>query len=372
MLITHRKFVFFSLLIPLPFILILLILLYMRDPFWFYHKPYFREESFMKDMRMQARGIILYKNFDSAIIGTSMLENTSAKEANDKLGSKWVNLSLGGSSFALRSIILDYLFKHKNIKNIIYSLDIRSLNNLEKPKDKNFLALYNDNVIKLFKIYLSSRFIGCALTFSKKEKCIGKNNLDTLTNWWTQEQKHFGDFKKWNKEWWQDNFFQNEILQAEDFKPNFNIDISDFKSYVEKYILTHVKKNYNTQFYFIVPSYSRLNYRKLSYGEYYNKDSELFSKYYAILSWFIKETKKYPNVKIYGFDDLDYADNIANYKDPAHYNIDMNSMQLDAIKNNTHILTPQNMGEYFNTVEKKIRDYDLTPFINYIKKIKQE
>lgn len=115
-----------------------------------------------------------------------------------------------------------------------------------------------------------------------------------------------------------------------------------------------LKKNYNTQFYFIIPSYSRLNYRKLSYGEYYNKDSELFSNYYAILSWFIKETKKYPNVKIYGFDDLDYADNIANYKDPVHYNIDMNSMQLDAIKNNTHILTlwKKNKRLQFNSIYK--------------------
>lgn len=49
----------------------------------------------MKDMRMQARGLILYKDFDSAIIGTSMLENTSAKEANKKLGGNWINLSLG-------------------------------------------------------------------------------------------------------------------------------------------------------------------------------------------------------------------------------------------------------------------------------------
>ncbi|ELV8017581.1 hypothetical protein QND80_001710, partial [Campylobacter jejuni] len=87
----------------------------------------------MKDMRMQARGLILYKDFDSAIIGTSMLENTSAKEANKKLGGNWINLSLGGSTFALRAVILDYLFKHKDIKNIIYSLDIRALNELETP-----------------------------------------------------------------------------------------------------------------------------------------------------------------------------------------------------------------------------------------------
>lgn len=91
-----------------------------------------------------------------------------------------------------------------------------------------------------------------------------------------------------------------------------------------------------------------------------------------MLKWFIKETSQYPNVKIYGFDDLDYVDNIANYKDTSHYNIDMNSMQLDAIKNNTHILTPQNMDSYFNTMEEKIRNYDLKPFIKKAKEVYKE
>lgn len=365
---SYKKFIIFSLLIPLPFIFILFTLLYIRDPFWFFHKPWFREESFMRDMRMQARGIILYKDFNSVILGTSMLENTSAKEASEKLGGKWMNLSLSGSTFALRSVVLDYLFKHKDIKNIIYSLDIRESNNLDMPKDKNFLALYNDKINSLFGVYLSNHFIICALTFSKKDRCIGKNDLDTLINWGIESKNNFGGFEKWSKEWLESKNFQNEILKAQDFQPNFNIDITDFKKYTEKYLLSFIKKHQQTQFYLVVPSYSRLNYRKLSYGEYHNKNSELFSNYYAIISWLIKETSKYPNVKIYGFDDLDYANDIRNYKDPVHYNTDMNSMQLDAIKNNTHILTPQNMDEYLKKMEEKIRNYDLTPFIEYIKK----
>ena len=71
-------------------------------------------------------------------------------------------------------------------------------------------------------------------------------------------------------------------------------------------------------------------------------------------------------------DDLDYADDIRNYKDQAHYNIDMNSMHLDAIKNNTHILTTQNMDRYFELMEQKIRAYDLEPLIQIIKKDSQK
>ncbi|MCW1630108.1 hypothetical protein OLS52_08485 [Campylobacter jejuni] len=125
----------------------------------------------MKDMRMQARGLILYKDFDSAIIGTSMLENTSAKEANKKLGGNWINLSLGGSTFALRAVILDYLFKHKDIKNIIYSLDIRALNELKPPKTK---TLFHSTMIKLliYLNYISQVVLLIVLYFFQKKKNV--------------------------------------------------------------------------------------------------------------------------------------------------------------------------------------------------------
>ena len=50
-----------------------------------------------------------------------------------------------------------------------------------------------------------------------------------------------------------------------------------------------------------------------------------------------------------------------------HYNIDMNSLQLDSIQNKKHILTPDNIESYFDIFEQKIQDYDLTPLINIIK-----
>lgn len=83
--------------------------------------------------------------------------------------------------------------------------------------------------------------------------------------------------------------------------------------------------------------------------------------------WFVKESAKYPNVKIYGFDDTSYPDIFTNFRDCVHYNVDMNSMQLDAIANRTHILTPQNIDTYLATMESKIKNYDIAPLIAEIK-----
>ena len=100
-------------------------LIYMYDPMQIFHKPYFRETTFLMDMRRQALGIIKHYDFDSYILGTSMLENTSAKEANEKLGGNWVNISLSGSVFNERAVILNYLFAHKQPQSILYSLATR-------------------------------------------------------------------------------------------------------------------------------------------------------------------------------------------------------------------------------------------------------
>ncbi|EAJ7432042.1 hypothetical protein ACXAIF_000344 [Campylobacter coli] len=360
---SYKKFILFSLLAPLPFIFILFALLYIRDPFWFFHKPYFREESFMRDMRMQAKGIILYKEFDSIIMGTSMLENTSAKEASEKLGNKWMNLSMSGSRFAERFVVLNYIFNHKNIKNIIYSLDAMHLNT-KKNTNNSFVKVYNNNAFDDFSIYLSKKFIICALTFSSKEDCIGVKDLDTLVNWHERNKSKFGGIENWDNKILNNKNLKENILQAEEIR-FFDTDILELKNYTEKYLLNLIEANPNMNFHLIIPTYSRMAYKIY---HTYNTNGELFSNYYALISFIVKKTSKYPNVKIYGFDNLNYADDITNYKDPIHYNIDMNSIQLDAIKNGTHILTPQNMDKYFKTMEEKIRSYDLTPFVEYIKK----
>lgn len=82
----YKKWVILSLSICAFIVVALSTLLYIYDPLMLYHKPYFRKETFSTDMRVQAKAIIDNYDFDSIIIGSSILENTSAKEANDKLG----------------------------------------------------------------------------------------------------------------------------------------------------------------------------------------------------------------------------------------------------------------------------------------------
>ncbi|MDY5615855.1 MAG: hypothetical protein SPF34_02965 [Helicobacter sp.] len=336
-------------------------LIYFYDPMQIFHKSFLKEERFFGEMRLGARAIIRHYNFDSYILGTSMLQNTSAKEANRKLGDNWVNISPAASTTKERGIILNYLFRYQNPKTLIYSLDAFSDEVSTKP---NFQLLYDESLLNDFEAYLNDRFIICTLTFSQKEKCIGKENLETLLQWIREEkhQKRLGGFENWIK-YNPDIFKQESLKSLPQSKPvEFDldrIDVSKEQELLETFLLSFIKKYPNTQFHLILPPYSRLHFKI---------NPKAFIERKKITYWLFEQTKDLKNVTIYGFDTLDYADDIENYAgDTIHYNIDMNSLQLDSIQNKKHILTPDNIESYFDIFEQKIQDYDLTPLINIIK-----
>ncbi|MBD5165276.1 hypothetical protein [Helicobacter sp.] len=367
----ERGFIVSASLIPIPFIVLLVINLYLYDPAQIFHKPYFRKITFFDDMRVAARGIIQHYHFDSYILGTSMLENTSAKEAKKKLGGEWVNISLSGSTFNERAVVLEYLFKHQSPKQILYSLDY--LVSVQTRNDMP-IKLYNDSNADDFSFYINDRFVVCSLIWSKDKGCVGKSDSgarleDSIVRWidFKDYIGRFGGIENWVK------FKNHEQLkeplrilsqyEIQNLKENFIAEDLNAKirENITENILKFVKQNQQTRFYFVIPPYSRLNYKLNS------RFGGNFLQFQSTLSWFVLELEKYPNATLYGFDNLDYADEIANYKDLTHYNIDMNSMQLDAIRENTHRLTQENIEGYLKAMESKIQEYEIESLIKIVK-----
>lgn len=377
-----KKFIFISLLYPLPFVVIILGLIYIYDPFQIFHKPYFRGATFFTDMRKQALGIIKHYKFDSYIIGTSMLENTDPKEATNKLNSdgRWINISLSGSGFDERAIVMDYIFKNQNTKHIIYSLDGYYIVNSHNNSSLDWDFLYNNSLYDDIKIYMNWKFISCAVRFSNQEKCVGNiDDIYQITNWHKKYKEIFGGFDNWIKHKNNDQINQTLIdIKNGNIKNIDNqdiigdIDILAQQDYLHKYLIRFFRDYPDTKFSIIIPTYSRLFYRMQNIKGAYSDNSKYFYTWEKSLRYFIAQSSSYKNVKVYGFDDLDYADDIANYKDLPHYNKDLNSFQLDAIKNQTNILTPKNIDKYLKTMEQKIKSYDIKPFIKALENVEIE
>lgn len=351
--------------LPLCF-LALCALLWIYDPFMFFHKPYFREQTYHSDMRIQARGIIDFTDFDSVILGSSTLENTSAKEASSKIGGKWVNLSMGGAHPYERAVILKYLLKHKKIKRILYSFDTHAMI-LDKPRiiPEIKTQLYSDDFSYKLLFYLNKKFIKCALSWSKSQECVGSTDKIPTEYYLVCQQEagflnwcHYDRVSKFLKQ-------ADKIYEPETFKG----DIEKSKQLINKYILDFVRENPQTQFYFAISAYPTFYYRVALDYEYEPNPKQHLDKWSKILMWLVNEAQNLSNMKIYGFDDLELTNDTSNYIDEIHYRIGMplNTIALDAIKDGTHILTPENIDEYLQTMENKIKAYDLAPLIQEVK-----
>ena len=174
-----KKFVFIFFGFSFFMIFAFLFVIWYRDPLHLYHKPYSYKDEIFGNMRIESAGLIKHHDFDSLIFGSSMLENTSAAEANANLGGKFMNLSLSGSDFYERALILDFAFRHKNFKKIIYSLDTIKFLNQEKGHENYALSefdfLYDKDPFNDIKVYFTDEFLKKIFKFGKKYQCKNSN-----------------------------------------------------------------------------------------------------------------------------------------------------------------------------------------------------
>ncbi len=352
---------------------------YIYDPMQIFHKAWGREVTFSTNMRQQAAGILNnYDDYDSVILGTSMIENTSSKEANQKLGGKFINISLSGSSYFERAIVLRSLFRQHKIKTIFYSLDVDKYVQQEREYPhyplSQFDYLYDENSWNDFRVYFNNKYLSCVFLLSKSEGCIGEKVTLDRPNAWFANPNHsvrFGGFDKWiaAKENGQiiksiKNISETvEHLKRQELISLDNVDttISMAKKYIDENIIDFVRMHPNTNFILFDPPYSRIQYA--IWAQY---DLPKFKVYKKILRYLAEKSDKYSNLEIYSFGEEKFIDDIATYKDLNHYHYSINSWMLSAITQKKGLLHERNIDKYLEHITKKALDYNLVELHNSI------
>ena len=336
------------------------------DPLKVLHKPYFFKDRFNSNMRLQNAGIIKNYEFDSIILGTSMLENTSAVEASNLLGGNFANISMSASDYYERNIVLSYALKNKEIKKVIYSLD-SNYYNLEKKYInyplETYIYLYDENIFNDVKVYFNNSYFKYITTLLKKSS---KKTLEYPNAWFDDKSNsvRFGGLDNWLKAENSNKIkdvFSSVVSTSEKIKKNEKIvqnDTEDLKQKIKYYIDDTIIKNVirypNTEFIMFFPPYSRLNYALWA-----QCDISKYEIHKEIIRYMTEKSNQYKNLKIYGFENDDFLDDIANYKDLTHYHQSINSLMLSNFKNNIGLLTSENIESYIKISETKALNYNV-------------
>lgn len=352
------------------------------DPLRLFHKPWIRDDYYISELRFQAAGIIRNTEFDSMILGTSLAANFSPREASKLWDAQFVNLSPDGSLLSERAIILKFALTQKRLKHVIISLD--GFNKYEKDKPSfaasNFDYLYNENRMDDLKIYLNlkyAKYLLCRnIIISSGALCKNTQNLEALTEWFSlaSNRNRFGGLNKWFEAknngqikkalrniLDQTRAIRNgrtEPLHRDDYAKKLKGEQLSF----DNYILHYISENPDTRFYLFFPPRSRMS--KALIKKAMPDDYQL---HLERIRYVVNALKGYPNAKVYGFDHLDFTNDIANYKDPSHYHPCFNSDMLRWMKGGLHELTSTNVEAYLKTISELAENYDILSFGKKIK-----
>jgi hypothetical protein len=375
--IVNFKFYTKSLLISLSmfFVTMIGIILYL-DPLQIFHQAPFGKDVFLRDEVKQNAGIINNYEFDSIILGSSDLENTSSKQASELLNSDFVNLSISASLLSDRAVILDYTLKNKEIKKVIMSLD--GFAEFGKYKRlEGFFYLYNNSDLDDIKVYSNPKYFlvaGCQIARKYVGFCNNKlKNIEDRLEWFTNKiySATFGGIDNWLKNSDSDQISHTLKFIIENDKCIKNKNCKSkrgsygfiyAKESFDNYILKYAENNLQTSFHLVFPPYSRLRYAMWSQA-----NPEMFEAYIEAIKYIVGKAESMENIFIYGFDHLEFVNDISNYKDAGHYHQDMNSMMLRDIRDARNTLTNNTVDFYIEKVKLSAKKYDISPIANQIK-----
>lgn len=340
------------------------------DPVQLFHPAWGRPATVHSNLRIQIAGLIRHGDFDSVILGTSILENSSADEASRLLGGSFVNLSISAGDFYERGLILGNLLERRSLRQVIWSLDFIYLNQRRGYRVfplNTFDFLYDGNPFNDLRLYLNRYFFNCLMHWSSTEECIGRPTTLDSPNAWAGEVEHaarFGGLDKWCSaaDHWQMRDVIGKLKMAVARIEAGALDYSEGGgnvtraiAYVEDNLLTLVARHPETRFILVFPPYSRAKF-----AIWHQQQPGTAEAHEAVIRHVAARAAALPNLEILGFEDQDFLDDIAHYKDLDHFGPAINRMMTATIHEGRQRITTANVSRYLATAKRLALSYDLT------------
>lgn len=347
--------------------------LYLYDPLSIFHMPYGRELRIGKNMRQQNIAMIRHLPFDSLIMGNSYTENTSAREAGEQLGGRFINLSMSGSNLYERSLVLDYILSRQKIKTVFSLLtESAAREGHGSYPVSEWAFLYDDSRLNDFKVYLNSLYLGCLAKWSDSPRCTGRQvDLDRPSAWFQfpANSSLFGGLDNWilHHEDVQVSTLLHETLaqyagktplrQEKDIAPE---EAAAIRAAIDEFIVRPAREYPATSFiYFFNPV--PLLARAIAARE---GDLSLYA------FWVREATFRcaaLDNIGLYAFDNEAFTGDIKYYKDLGHYSPDINSLILQAVSQDKNRLRPDNVDQHLKLLFERAAAYDIEALEVYVR-----
>ena len=284
-------------------------LVYVVDPHYRYHMPWFYDTVYYELYATTPR-LLRDMEYDTLVLGSSMTRNFFLNDIDSALGGKSVKLAASGATTTDLKKFFDIAreAKGESLKRVVFSLDIYSMN---KSKDeahyKEFEYLYRDDLAEEYK-YFFSRQTYSSMFYLLKRKLRPK-----------KKRQHQADVNRmFSTEYDGMRFGIREVMvdaihnershhtQTPAHKENFEHSLNNC-------LLPMIKENPQIEFIIYLPPYHIYTYCQ---SQQFKEAEGLIRQRTLVM----KKLLKYPNVKLYDFQaDRTYVCNDDLYSDVQHF-----------------------------------------------------
>lgn len=343
-----KKFVWISLIGIWSLLFMGAAFVFVIDPFYHYHTPWFGMPVVLNNEIYQTPGVAKNFSYDSVIVGSSMTENFRVSWFDEDFSWNTVKLCYEGAGTDDLKAVLEKVFEgDRQVKNVVLAVDDyqmvsdSSQKAIERPE-----YLYN-NIVWDDVNYLFNKDALKEAFFRIKDSISGrKEDVDAAYN--------FSNKYEFSKE--------RVLKDAAPFRENMKAYPPEQKTQKEAFVqncqnnlnnlLPFIEEQKSTRFIVIYSPYSIMNWEKKVLAG--TLEAQLYADAYAIDKFL-----SYDNAEVFYFqDEYEMITDLDQYMDTCHYTEEYNYYIEQCIKNGKGRVTKETYAERIRNMYEIAVSYD--------------
>lgn len=311
-------------------------IVYVFDPFYHYHKPWFGMKAVLNDKEYQCVGTLRNFDYDAVIVGSSVVENNNNAWYDEAYNVKSVKAIRSYGATADLCYLLDEAFKDHDIKYVFYNIDPSSLSADASTTYKSTgcpMYLYDHNPFNDVQYLFNKDVLLEKIPYQLANSLSSSYDEGLSYNW-----------AKWKE-------FGPHMALGLYYRPRKVVDMMEetvYQENLEKNIALLTKEaadHPETQFICFYPVYSMLWWDGIyRTGE---RDAVIYNE-----KEMTKALLQYDNVRVFCFqNDRETATNLDKYMDSLHFSPDINKLMLDKMVSGEGEMTMENYEKTLDSVK---------------------
>ena len=298
------------------FFALCIVLVFVTDPFFHYHKPWLGLKAVLTDKEYQCIGTIRNFDYDALIVGSSVCENYNNTWFDVRFNTKTIKAVRSYGATADLCYFCDEAYKDHNLKCIFYNIDpgsLAAMPHLTFEETGCPMYLYDKNPFNDIEYLLNKDVLLEKVPYMITKSYFSDYDEGNSFNW--------GQWKEFHADMVTGLYIRSPKINEMKKTDAYDNECIENIELIEEIVKDHPE----TQFYFFIPPYSFVWWDNI----YRDGDMEA---YVSNMKKCADTLLAYDNVRFYNFlTDEEVVTDLDNYMDVLHFSPQINERIVEML-----------------------------------------